>query len=137
MLFDEPTSALDPELVGEVLDVMRQLAGDGMTMIVVTHEMGFAREVGDTLVFMDDGVIVETGAPKEVFSESPQCADAGVSFEGVVNGGVAVSGVGLLPDTATRHPRSLSAPAPPSLPRRTAPQPRPATRHRSAPGPRL
>ena len=56
MLFDEPTSALDPELVGEVLDVMRQLAGDGMTMIVVTHEMGFAREVGDSLVFMDDGV---------------------------------------------------------------------------------
>jgi polar amino acid transport system ATP-binding protein len=66
MLFDEPTSALDPELVGEVLDVMRQLARDGMTMIVVTHEMGFAREVGDTAVFMDDGVVVESGPPGEV-----------------------------------------------------------------------
>ena len=66
MLFDEPTSALDPELVGEVLDVMRQLALDGMTMIVVTHEMGFAREVGDSLVFMDDGVVVEAGLPREV-----------------------------------------------------------------------
>jgi polar amino acid transport system ATP-binding protein len=68
MLFDEPTSALDPELVGEVLDVMRQLADDGMTMVVVTHEMGFAREVGDTLVFMDDGVVVETGDPREVLA---------------------------------------------------------------------
>jgi polar amino acid transport system ATP-binding protein len=66
MLFDEPTSALDPELVGEVLDVMRGLARDGMTMIVVTHEMGFAREVGDTLVFMDEGRIVEAGNPREV-----------------------------------------------------------------------
>jgi polar amino acid transport system ATP-binding protein len=73
MLFDEPTSALDPELVGEVLDVMRGLAQDGMTMVVVTHEMGFAREVGDTLVFMDDGVIVESGAPREVLA-SPQHA---------------------------------------------------------------
>jgi polar amino acid transport system ATP-binding protein len=68
MLFDEPTSALDPELVGEVLDVMRQLAADGMTMVVVTHEMGFAREVADTVVFMDDGVVVETGRPGEVLS---------------------------------------------------------------------
>jgi polar amino acid transport system ATP-binding protein len=68
MLFDEPTSALDPELVGDVLAVMRQLAEAGMTMIVVTHEMGFAREVGDTLVFMDDGVIVEQGVPREVIS---------------------------------------------------------------------
>ncbi len=66
MLFDEPTSALDPELVGEVLDVMRGLAEDGMTMIVVTHEMGFAREVGDALVFMDGGVVVEAGHPREV-----------------------------------------------------------------------
>ena len=64
MLFDEPTSALDPELVGEVLDVMRGLAKDGMTMVVVTHEMGFAREVGDTVVFMDGGVVVEQGSPK-------------------------------------------------------------------------
>jgi polar amino acid transport system ATP-binding protein len=69
MLFDEPTSALDPELVGEVLDVMRGLAADGMTMVVVTHEMGFAREVGDTLVFMDDGVIVESGHPKQVLTD--------------------------------------------------------------------
>ncbi len=68
MLFDEPTSALDPELVGDVLDVMRGLAEDGMTMIVVTHEMGFAREVGDTLVFMDGGVIVEAGTPREVLA---------------------------------------------------------------------
>jgi polar amino acid transport system ATP-binding protein len=69
MLFDEPTSALDPELVGDVLDVMRQLALDGMTMVVVTHEMGFAREVGDSLVFMDGGVIVEQGVPREVLAE--------------------------------------------------------------------
>jgi polar amino acid transport system ATP-binding protein len=66
MLFDEPTSALDPELVGEVLDVMRGLADDGMTMVVVTHEMGFAREVSDTLAFIDDGVVVERGQPREV-----------------------------------------------------------------------
>jgi polar amino acid transport system ATP-binding protein len=72
MLFDEPTSALDPELVGEVLDVMRGLAGDGMTMIVVTHEMGFAREVGDSLVFMDDGVIVEKGNPRDVIANPQQ-----------------------------------------------------------------
>ena len=71
MLFDEPTSALDPELVGEVLDVMRALAQEGMTMIVVTHEMGFAREVGDSLVFMDGGVIVETGKPRDVLA-NPQ-----------------------------------------------------------------
>jgi len=71
MLFDEPTSALDPELVGDVLDVMRGLAEDGMTMIVVTHEMGFAREVGDSLVFMDEGVVVEGGDPRSVLS-SPQ-----------------------------------------------------------------
>jgi polar amino acid transport system ATP-binding protein len=71
MLFDEPTSALDPELVGEVLDVMRRLADEGMTMVVVTHEMGFAREVGDALVFMDDGVIVESGPPRDVIA-SPQ-----------------------------------------------------------------
>jgi polar amino acid transport system ATP-binding protein len=68
MLFDEPTSALDPELVGEVLDVMRDLARSGMTMVVVTHEIGFAREVGDTLVFMDGGVIVEQGDPREVIN---------------------------------------------------------------------
>ena len=71
MLFDEPTSALDPELVSEVLEVMKQLAAGGMTMIVVTHEMGFAREVADTLVFMDGGAIVESGNPREVLS-NPQ-----------------------------------------------------------------
>ncbi len=67
MLFDEPTSALDPEMVGEVLDVMRSLAESGMTMVVVTHEMGFAREVGDRLLFVDEGRIIEQGTPKEVF----------------------------------------------------------------------
>src|SRR5262249_2753430 len=71
MLFDEVTSALDPELVGEVLQVMRQLATEGMTMLVVTHEMGFAREVGDRVIFMDGGAIVETARPKEIFT-SPQ-----------------------------------------------------------------
>ncbi len=71
MLFDEPTSALDPELVGEVLDVMKALANEGMTMIVVTHEMGFAREVADQLVFMDGGVVVEAGNPREVLA-NPQ-----------------------------------------------------------------
>jgi polar amino acid transport system ATP-binding protein len=71
MLFDEPTSALDPELVGEVLNVMRDLAKDGMTMIVVTHEMGFAREVADTVVFMDQGLVVEAGSPAEVL-DNPQ-----------------------------------------------------------------
>jgi polar amino acid transport system ATP-binding protein len=68
MLFDEPTSALDPEMVGEVLAVMKQLAADGMTMIVVTHEMGFAREVSDRVIFMDGGYIVEQGSPKDIFS---------------------------------------------------------------------
>lgn len=67
MLFDEPTSALDPEMVGEVLDIMKDLARDGMTMVVVTHEMGFAREVGDRILFMADGYIVESGTPEEVF----------------------------------------------------------------------
>ncbi|NLU83039.1 amino acid ABC transporter ATP-binding protein [Rhodococcus sp. HNM0569] len=71
MLFDEPTSALDPELVGEVLGAMKRLASDGMTMVVVTHEMGFAREVADQLVFMDGGVVVEAGPPREVL-ENPQ-----------------------------------------------------------------
>ncbi|HJA90341.1 MAG TPA: ATP-binding cassette domain-containing protein, partial [Candidatus Jeotgalibaca merdavium] len=71
MLFDEPTSALDPEMVGEVLEVMKQLAKDGMTMVVVTHEMGFAREVGDRVIFMDGGYIVEEGTPVDVF-QNPQ-----------------------------------------------------------------
>lgn len=68
MLFDEPTSALDPEMVGEVLDVMKELAKSGMTMVVVTHEMGFAREVGTRILFMDDGVIAEKGTPEEIFN---------------------------------------------------------------------
>ncbi|MDA8196156.1 MAG: amino acid ABC transporter ATP-binding protein [Actinomycetota bacterium] len=72
MLFDEPTSALDPELVGDVLGVMRSLAEDGMTMIVVTHEIGFAREVGDHLIFMDDGVAVEAGDPRDVITNPQQ-----------------------------------------------------------------
>ena len=77
MLFDEPTSALDPEMVGEVLNVMRKLAEEGMTMVVVTHEMGFAREVADRVVFMDGGVIVEQGPPSEVFGK-PQIGRAHV-----------------------------------------------------------
>jgi polar amino acid transport system ATP-binding protein len=77
LLFDEPTSALDPEMVGEVLDVMKQLAKDGMTMVVVTHEMGFAREVGTNIVFIDDGKIVEQGAPDEFFNnpKNPRLKD--------------------------------------------------------------
>lgn len=77
MLFDEPTSALDPEMVGEVLDVMKQLARDGMTMVVVTHEMGFAREVGSRVIFMDAGKIVEENTPQEFFSnpQSPRLQD--------------------------------------------------------------
>ena len=77
MLFDEPTSALDPEMVGEVLDVMKNLAVSGMTMIVVTHEMGFAREVGDKVLFMDEGIIMEQGTPDEVFNHtrSPRARD--------------------------------------------------------------
>ena len=72
MLFDEPTSALDPEMVGEVLDVMKELANEGMTMVVVTHEMGFAREVSNRVMFMEDGIIMEEGAPEEVFN-APRC----------------------------------------------------------------
>ena len=77
MLFDEPTSALDPEMVGDVLDVMKQLAADGMTMIVVTHEMGFAKEVADQVVFMADGLIQESGAPQDLFThpKSPRLQD--------------------------------------------------------------
>lgn len=71
MLFDEPTSALDPEMVGEVLDVMKELAKDGMTMVVVTHEMGFAREVSNRVIFLDDGVIAEEGTPDQIFG-NPQ-----------------------------------------------------------------
>ncbi len=77
MLFDEPTSALDPEMVGEVLDVMKSLARDGMTMAVVTHEMGFAKEVADRVIFMDEGRIIETGTPEEIFNspKSPRLQD--------------------------------------------------------------
>ncbi len=73
MLFDEPTSALDPEMVGEVLDVMKELARDGMTMVTVTHEMGFAREVGNRVLFMDEGRVMEEGTPEQIF-QHPQCA---------------------------------------------------------------
>ncbi|MBS4201949.1 amino acid ABC transporter ATP-binding protein [Bacillus sp. FJAT-49732] len=74
MLFDEPTSALDPELVGDVLQVMKELAGEGMTMVVVTHEMGFAREVGDRVIFMDEGIVMEEGCPEQIFDrpENPR-----------------------------------------------------------------
>ena len=72
MLFDEPTSALDPEMVGEVLDVMKDLAGKGLTMVVVTHEMGFAREVSNRILFQNDGVIAEEGSPEEIFG-NPKC----------------------------------------------------------------
>ena len=77
MLFDEPTSALDPEMVGEVLDVMKSLAREGMTMVVVTHEMGFAREVGDRVLFMDEGIIMEQGTPEEIFGnpQNPRTQD--------------------------------------------------------------
>jgi ABC-type polar amino acid transport system ATPase subunit len=77
MLVDEPTSALDPEMVGEVLEVMKDLANDGMTMAVVTHEMGFAREVADRVIFIDQGIIMEEGTPEEVFSnpKSPRLKD--------------------------------------------------------------
>ena len=70
LLFDEPTSALDPEMVGEVLSTMQELARTGMTMVVVTHEMGFAREVADRVVFMDEGIIMEKGTPQQVFEET-------------------------------------------------------------------
>lgn len=77
MLFDEPTSALDPEMVGEVLQVMKQLAADGMTMVIVTHEMGFAREVADRVIFIDEGIIMEEGTPEEVFrhTKNPRAID--------------------------------------------------------------
>ena len=84
MLFDEPTSALDPEMVGEVLDVMKQLAQEGMTMVVVTHEMGFAREVGDRVLFMADGKILEQNTPEQIFT-NPQGADEGVPLQGAVS----------------------------------------------------
>ena len=77
MLFDEPTSALDPEMVGEVLNVMKDLANKGMTMVVVTHEMGFAKEVGDKILFMDQGKILEEGTPEEIFNnpKNPRTID--------------------------------------------------------------
>ena len=76
MLFDEPTSALDPEMIGEVLDLMKQLARDGMTMMIVTHEMGFAREISDKVLFMDEGYIKESGTPEEVFADEPVLNEA-------------------------------------------------------------
>ena len=82
MLFDEPTSALDPEMVGEVLDVMKQLAAEGMTMVVVTHEMGFAREVGDRVLFMDEGRVLEEGTPKEIFETPKNPPHTGLPAQG-------------------------------------------------------
>ena len=87
MLFDEPTSALDPELVGEVLDVMKKLASEGMTMVVVTHEMGFAREVADQLVFMDGGVVVESGQSARGAGQPAARTDEGISVQGAVGAG--------------------------------------------------
>ena len=84
ILFDEPTSALDPEMVGEVLELMKQLAEEGMTMVVVTHEMGFAREVASRVVFIDEGVIKEEAEPKEFFAQSEGCETEGISVEGAV-----------------------------------------------------
>jgi polar amino acid transport system ATP-binding protein len=96
MLFDEPTSALDPELVGDVLAVMRKLAIEGMTMLVVTHEMSFAREVADRVVFMDEGVIVEQGDPAQVIG-SPQHARTRTFLQRVLNPAAAT--IGEVPDT--------------------------------------
>ena len=105
MLFDEPTSALDPELVGDVLDVMRGLAEDGMTMIVVTHEMGFAREVGDTVVFMDGGVVVEAGDPKVVLTTPDPRADPVDSCPRCSEGSGRANG------DSGRHPQLLTSAA--------------------------
>ena len=106
MLFDEPTSALDPELVGEVLAAMQQLARDGMTMIVVTHEMGFAREVADTVVFMDGGVVVESGAPADVLGNPQPRAHAGVPLEGALSAALRRRRIG-----ARRAPCSSARPS--------------------------
>lgn len=84
MLFDEPTSALDPEMVGDVLEVMKELAKDGMTMVVVTHEMGFAKEVADRVVFMADGHVMEEGTPEEVF-DNPQNERTKAFLDKVIN----------------------------------------------------
>lgn len=80
MLFDEPTSALDPEMVGEVLGVMKSLAKDGMTMVVVTHEMGFAKEVGDRILFMDEGRIIEEGTPEDIF-QNPKIQELKIFYQ--------------------------------------------------------
>jgi polar amino acid transport system ATP-binding protein len=96
MLFDEPTSALDPELVGDVLAVMRKLAIEGMTMLVVTHEMSFAREVADRVIFMDEGVIVEQGVPAQVIG-SPQHARTRTFLQRLLNPAAAT--IGEVPDT--------------------------------------
>ena len=106
MLFDEPTSALDPEMVKEVLDVMRSLAAEGMTMVIVTHEMGFAREVGDRLLFVDDGRIIEQGVPKEVFEHPKE--ERTKNFLSKVLGGV-VHRVSLLEEVREAMQRKYSA----------------------------
>ena len=117
MLFDEPTSALDPELVGEVLAVMRELADEGMTMLVVTHEMAFAREVADRVVFMDDGVILEEGPPEQVLGAPTQ--ERTQSF----------LAPGARPDsTSTPSAERLSAGRRPPLPRALSSRERPTPR---------
>ena len=126
MLFDEPTSALDPELVGDVLDVMRDLAEDGMTMIVVTHEMGFAREVGDALVFMDDGVVVESGHPRDVLTD-PQHERTKAFLSKVL---VSTGGARLARRGAVRS----QVPSPPRLRRASGGRPRRALLHARAAG---
>ena len=82
--FDEPTSALDPEMVGEVLGVMKQLVNDGMTMVIVSHEMGFAREVGDRILFMDEGKFLEEGPPDQLFNHPQTSKNPGFSFQGAL-----------------------------------------------------
>ena len=137
MLFDEPTSALDPELVGEVLDVMRELARDGMTMIVVTHEMGFAREVADKVVFMDEGVVVEAGRPDEVLVSPATRADQGVPVEGPVGTRPVRRDPASCAADTRRDPRRCTADprrAPPGSDGRTALGPRSRPRGRAGRG---
>ena len=143
MLFDEPTSALDPEMIGEVLEVMQELAREGMTMIVVTHEMGFAREVGDRVVMMDEGVIIEEGTPEELFSHPREERTRRSSRRSSRAGGgprrpghaAAVPprpGLGRVPSPAGTPPACRAACRPRGR-SASAARPRSAPRHRRAP----
>ena len=105
MLFDEPTSALDPEMVGEVLEVIKELAEEGMTMVIVTHEMGFAREIADRVFFMDDGILAEKGTPERDFLQSAEPADEGVFEQSFV----LVLFRGFLPRNGARGLRPLGS----------------------------